>query len=147
MREETDPASQLVVDSSFVVRLLTRFPQSRYATLWREWEISGVEVTAPSLITYEVTNAIWQYEQAGDLSTDAAVRSVNRLNLLPIHLISIGEMHVRALEVVRRFPERKAYDSHFVALADLLDCELWTSDKKLYNRMNHQLPWVRLVDE
>lgn len=147
MRAETEPASQLVVDSSFVVRLLTRFPRSRYASLWREWEVSEVSIKAPSLITYEVTNALWQYEQAGDLSTDAAVRSVNRLNLLPIDLISIGEMHVRALEIVRRFPERKAYDPHFVALADLLGCELWTSDKKLYNRVSRQLPWVRLVDE
>lgn len=147
MRAETESASQLVVDSSFIVRLLTRYPQSRYATLWREWELSGVAVTAPSIITYEVTNAIWQYEQAGDLSTDAAVRSLNRLNLLSIHLISTGEMHVRALEIVRRFPERKAYDPHFVALADLLGCELWTSDKKLYNRLSRHLTWVRLVDE
>jgi predicted nucleic acid-binding protein len=147
MQAENEPASQVVIDSSFVVRLLTRFPQSRYSSLWREWELNGVAVMAPSLITYEVTNALWQYEQNGDLSTDAAVRSVNRLNLLPIHLVSTGEMHFRALEIVRRFPERKAYDSHFVALADLLGCELWTSDKKLHNRVNRQLQWVKLVDE
>lgn len=147
MRAESEPASQLVADSSFVVRLLTRLPESRYASLWREWERRGVEVTAPALLMYEVTNALWQYEQNGELSTDAVERSVNRLNLLSIQLVSLGEMHLRALEIVRRFPERKAYDSHFVALAELLGCELWTSDKKLNNWIGQHLRWVRFVDE
>ena len=147
MREESEPASQLVVDSSFVVRLLTRLPESRHASLWREWELGGVAIMAPTLLPYEVTNALWQYEQNGELSTDAVVRSLNRMNLLRIQLIGFDEMHHHALEIVRRFPERRAYDSHFLALADMLKCELWTTDSKMQNRVSRQLDWVRLVDE
>lgn len=147
MRVEIEPASRLVVDSSFVVRLLTRLPGSAYGSLWRDWELQDTAVLAPSFMPFEVTNALWQYEQTGELSPEAIAKAMVRLNRLPIELVSSGEMHLRALEVVRRFPERKAYDSHFVALADLLGCELWTSDKKLHNRVSRQLAWVRLVDE
>lgn len=56
-------------------------------------------------------------------------------------------MHKLAIEFVRRYRESKAYDSHFLAVADLLACDLWTSDKKLYNRVGRALSWVRLVDD
>jgi predicted nucleic acid-binding protein len=69
------------------------------------------------------------------------------MSLIQLHVVHNDEMHVRALDIERRFPERKAYDSHFLALADLLGCELWTSDKRLYNRVGTRLPWVKLVDE
>ena len=147
MRAETEPAQRLVVDSNFIVRLLSRGSNSRYGFLWREWETDGIAVIAPALLAYEVTNAFWQLEQSGELSTAKVVDSVNSMNELELELISLDQTHVRALEIVRRFPERKAYDSHFLALADLLKCELWTTDAKMRNRVGRQFPWVRLVDE
>ena len=147
MRAEIDPARRLVVDSSFVVRFLIRPSESRYGTLWREWEANGTSIYSPALLTYEVTNALWQYENSGDLSPRAVSDSVELMNALRIELVSAGEIHLQALEFVRTYWERKAYDSHFLALAHILECELWTCDKKLHGRVGQHVPWVRLVDE
>jgi predicted nucleic acid-binding protein len=35
-----------------------------------------------------------------------------------------------------------AYDSFCLALAEAMQCELWTADRRLVNAVN--LPWVRL---
>ena len=147
IRAETDPARRIVVDSNFIVRLLTRRSDSRYSALWREWEGERITVTAPSLLAYEVTNAFWQLEQSREFSTATVVELVERMNELELELITFNQTHLRALEIARRFPERKAYDSHFLALADLLKCELWTTDSRMRNRVGRQFPWVRLVDE
>ena len=147
MREEIDPAHRVVVDSSFVIRVLNRHPESRYGSLWREWEANETQVLAPALLAYEVTNAFWHYENAKELSADAVIDSIDRMNALQLELVSIGEMHTLAITFVRRFWESKAYDSHFLALAHLLGCDLWTCDSKLYNRVSRHLPWVRLVDD
>ena len=147
MLAETRHDQRVVVDSNFIVRLLTIRPDSRYADLWREWLASGTAAFAPTLLPYEVTNALWQLEQSGDLSTDAVIRTLARMDQIRIQLVDTGEMHLLALEYVRRFPERKAYDSHFLALAHILDCNLWTCDKKLYNRVSTHLPWVRFVGD
>jgi predicted nucleic acid-binding protein len=32
-----------------------------------------------------------------------------------------------------------------VALADLLYCELWTADRRLYNAVQQALPWVKYL--
>ena len=147
MPAETSLSQRVVVDSNLIVRLLTIRPDSPYALLWREWEASGTAVFAPTLLTYEVTNALWQLEKSGELSSSAILNSINRMNELQIELVTNGEIHLKALEFVRRFPEGKAYDSHFVALAELLGCQFWTSDKKLFNRVGRQLDWVRFVDD
>lgn len=146
MQVESSSAT-LVVDSSFIVRFLVRPAESRYGTLWREWESQGTSIHAPALLAYEVTNALWQYELAGDLSSRAVSDSVELMNALKIELVGASEIHLQALDFVRRFPERKAYDSHFLALAHMLGCDLWTSDRKLFNRVNRHLPWVQFVED
>lgn len=147
MQGEISHDDRVVVDSNFIVRLLTLRPDTPYGILWREWEERGTVVFAPALLPYEVTNAMWRFENRGELSPGAATFSIKQMNDLQIEVVGTGEIHLRALEFVRRFSESKAYDSHFLALADILQCELWTADKKLFNRVGQHLSWVQLVDE
>ena len=147
MRAESEASQRVVVDSSFVIRVLNRHPESQYGALWREWEANGIAVYAPTLLAYEVTNAFWRYENARELSPDAVIDSIDRMNSLQLELINMPEVHRQAIAFVRRFWERKAYDSHFLALAQILECDLWTSDQKLYNRVGRDLPWVRLMGD
>jgi predicted nucleic acid-binding protein len=52
-----------------------------------------------------------------------------------------------ALEFATRFNRPKAYDAQYLALADLLGCELWTADRRLVNAVGGKLPWVRWIGE
>jgi hypothetical protein len=40
----------LCVDTSFVIRLITLPPSSRYFQLWEQWMNAETEVVAPSLL-------------------------------------------------------------------------------------------------
>jgi len=42
---------------------------------------------------------------------------------------------------------RAVYGGVYVALAKLEDCELVTGDRKLFNAVNSQLPWVRWIGD
>jgi predicted nucleic acid-binding protein len=147
MRTGIDPDSRVVVDSNFIVKMLMKQPESRFSVTWREWESNGTATFAPSLLPYEVTNAFWKFENAGTLSSGVVAELLGRMNDLQIELVTAEEIHLEALAFVRRFWESRAYDSHFLALAHFLNCDLWTSDKKLYNRVGRHLPWVRFVDD
>ena len=52
-----------------------------------------------------------------------------------------------ALEFATRFNRPKAYDAQYLALADLLGCELWTADRRLVSAVAGKLPWVRWIGE
>src|SRR5690348_15685209 len=108
MRAESNAPERVVVDSSFVIRVLNRRPESRYGTLWREWESNGTAVYAPALLAYEITNAFWRYENTRELSPDSVMDSIDRMNSLQMELVSIGEMHRQAIAFVRRFWESRS---------------------------------------
>lgn len=55
-------------------------------------------------------------------------------------------MHDRALILASRSDLPATYDAHYLALAEELDCEFWTADKRLARATNGAFPWLHLVD-
>ena len=41
-------------------------------------------------------------------------------------------LHRRAMELAAQLRQDAAYDAYYLALAELLDCELWTADQRFY---------------
>lgn len=56
-------------------------------------------------------------------------------------------LHRRAIELAGRFRQRAVYDAHYLALAEDLDCELWTADRRFYEAVYGRSPFVRLLGE
>lgn len=56
-------------------------------------------------------------------------------------------MTKRAIEFADTFNRPASYDAHYLALAEYLECELWTADERLWNATKATLPWVRWVGE
>ncbi len=38
-----------------------------------------------------------------------------------------------------------SYDSHYLALAQSLNCQFYTGDKRLYNSVKNQINWINLI--
>ena len=58
------------------------------------------------------------------------------------------DQNLKAFEWTLRIQRASAYDSYYLALAQSLDCEFWTADKRLYNVLeDEQLEWLRYIGE
>jgi len=64
-------------------------------------------------------------------------------HLLGVRLLHPDGLHQRAWELAKQFNRPQVYDSHYLALAEILDLELWTGDERLYNAVQDKLSWVR----
>ena len=62
-------------------------------------------------------------------------------------LMAPSGLHERAWELAARFNRPTAYDSHYLALAEMLGCEFWTADQRLFNAVRDELGWVRWLRE
>lgn len=132
------------VDANVVIALLTGEQplRGRAAALWASWLGQGVDLAAPSLFRYEVTNGLYRLARAGSLTTELAGAALAKALAFPIRLFDDPELHPRAFELSRQYRLPAAYDAHYLALAERLGAELFTADQRLANAVGHALPWV-----
>ncbi len=137
-------SSVICVDASLVVRFLLGPQSEEIRSLWKQWN-QDRDLVAPALIHFEILNALYQYERHGKLSTDTISEAVDLALGLPIRLYSDPALHLRALQITRRFTLPASYDAHYLALAERLGTELWTCDARLVKKVGADLSWVHLA--
>jgi predicted nucleic acid-binding protein len=137
--------SWICVDASLVVRLVIDPHDKGVQTQWDQWASEGREFTAPTLLYYEVTNAIYQYQKRGRLSAEAIQLALTAALSLPFHLQGDSELHREALKLAQQFSLPATYDTHYLALAHRLGTEFWTGDERLFKVIRNDLPWVKLL--
>jgi len=140
--------SPVCVDASFVIRLLeSASPDSIPVRLWVEWHEAERPVVAPTLLYYEITNALHRYVAHGMLSPQEAAELLDMALKLDLTLYGDAELHRRALKLAETLSLPAAYDAHYLALAERLGAEFWTADKRLMRAVQETMPWVRLLEE
>lgn len=130
----------MIADAS--VLLCAFFPdesQAQAQALLRDHAAGRERLKAPTLVVYEVTNAVWQAERRGRISSAQADQILQATAGLEIELLPLdwGE----SLPLARQF-NRSAYDAAYLSLADRLNEHLITADERLYNAVHSKLKWV-----
>lgn len=138
----------MVVDASIVVKWLIDEEHSEGArNLRRRWSDDGVVLTAPHLMPYEVSNALRRRVAEGTITLEGAADLMTLTASHRVALYEAHDFHSQALQLASRFSQRAIYDSHYLALAQALDCEFWTADERFYRAANPTIRSIRLITE
>ena len=132
------------VDASIAIKLLVDEPDSVDAMAqWETWVRSGTMVYAPRLFVWECANAVRRAVVQGRLPADEAVAALQRLTGIDVDLVNVEDDVIHVYQnFVAKYDMPAMYDATYLAVADMLGCELWTADKRLYRTVGHALPWV-----
>jgi predicted nucleic acid-binding protein len=139
--------SWLCVDANLVIRLVVDPGDESVQSLWERWDSEGRHVAAPTLLPYELANALYRYQKLDYIGAAEVELAFRAALALPLELHGEPELHLRALELASRFSLPAAYDAHYLALAELLEGEFWTADGGLARAVQSSLPWVHLVEQ
>ena len=139
-----------MIDASIVLRWL--LPDSLREACWRLFIHSteaGYQITAPTLLVYEVVSGLSNAVYFKNISLDEAQTSLVQFFALGLPLTDADQaLSQRAFEWTRRMNRAVAYDSYYLTLAEILGGEFWTTDRRLYHAAHDaQLGWVHWVDE
>jgi predicted nucleic acid-binding protein len=138
------PKSPVCVDASVVVALVTAERFSRVAlALWQEWLTKSLQPTAPLLLRYEVTSALHRKVTDGKMSREDAREALDKALACDIRYLDPANINVNAFDLADRLRRPSTYDSHYLALADQLDCLFWTGDERFYNAAVGSFPRIR----
>ena len=105
---------------------------------------SQVQMLAPSLWIYEVTNALVVAHLRGRLDNQQSYLALRLLQEVGVRLVDPEPRD--CLETAARLGI-SGYDAAYVALAIALEAELWTGDRRLFNRTRHEGETVCWIGE
>lgn len=135
----------LVIDANIGWRLFTPHPDQaqldQQLTMQRR---AGIRLVAPTLWRYEVTTILAKALYFKQLTIDEVEAALRLSGHFDIELLPLdANLAAAALAWTVRLRRAAAYDSFYLALAQRLECDLWTVDHKLFNAVG--VPWVRYV--
>lgn len=111
----------------------------------RAWHEESEDLHAPSLLRYEVANALTRSIAAGAIDSSDANAAWQRIIAIEISLHGLRNGPA-VVAVASELQRKSAYDAAYVALAQELGGELWTLDGPLArNAKGTDLP-VRLIE-
>lgn len=115
----------IVCDASAVVALLLDAgPDGQ----WAASVLTGAELAAPTLLRFEAANIIRRHEIAKLVTTDQAAQAHADLLDLAIEPWPYDVLAARAWELRHHLT---TYDASYAALAELLDAQLVTLDRRI----------------
>ena len=140
----------IVIDANITVALFVRLAYSEQAeALFRSWRTGAIQLHAPALWPPEVASALQKMVSVGQLTIDDSRLSIAAWSRLPVQVtIPDAELMDTSLAWAAKIGQVVAYDAQYLALAERLQAEFWTADRRLYAAtQNIKIPWVHWVGE
>jgi len=138
----------VVVDASLAIKWILNEPYTdRELTIAGEWAATETRPAAPCLLLVEATNVLHRRMLKGDISSSQAVHLLAGFLNMGIEVRESPQIHLRALELAQELQMPAVYDTHYLALADIMGCELWTADERFFNSVKVHKPQVRWLGE
>lgn len=140
--------SRVVVDTSIAVKwVLFEKDTAQAEALRNRWDREQTTIVVPSWFACEVANVLYQKVRSSDHTLATAQLSVvTLLKAVTVHDYEPA-LAVRALDLARALGEPACYDAQYLALAEHLNCELWTADKSFWEATKIAFPRVRWIGE
>ncbi|MEW5868755.1 MAG: type II toxin-antitoxin system VapC family toxin [Chloroflexota bacterium] len=135
--------SSVCIDAGLVVRRVLFPDDHAVQQAWEAWHAGNIQVFAPDLLFYEVTNALYRYQHLGLLSAETINAALEAALSLPLTLVSDFDLHRRAKALAEAYHLPATYDTHYLALAESLPADLYTCDQRLLKTLEpFHIPWV-----
>ena len=137
----------VVVDASFALKWVIQEENTEDAlAIWDQWQDGNEEVLAPPIFKSEVTNVLHRQVRRGHLHRSDALAALDSL----LSAVAISEpvsLYTRALTLAGELDVGAAYDTLYLALAELLGCDMWTADRRLVRSAQPAFTQIRWVGE
>ncbi|MGB9886209.1 MAG: type II toxin-antitoxin system VapC family toxin [Moorellales bacterium] len=146
-------AKEVCVDAGLVLKLVLNEPDSEQAeALFSRWRALGVRLVAPAFCPVEVDSVLRQKAMrpvdAGGLTEEQAEIAFAAVQAIPLAVLVEPGQRQRAWELAKTLELPTVYDAHYLALAELRQCEFWTADERLYRKCAlKRLAYVRYLGE
>jgi predicted nucleic acid-binding protein len=116
-------------------------------SLLETWRRENTALVAPALLAFEVTSTLRRYVYLERISPAHGEKAFENFMRIHVRLSHQRGIFPLAWRLAKQLDRPRAYDTAYLALAQLRGCEFWTADKRLYNAVSTELDWVKWVGD
>ena len=113
--------------------------------LANRWVQDDVLLIAPCLILVEVTNAFYRRVVRGEIELSTAIAALHVVMEFGIEIREEPGLHSQAIKLAHQLKRPATYDCHYLALAEIYHCALWTGDERFYNSAKKTYPQINWI--
>jgi predicted nucleic acid-binding protein len=138
----------IVLDASAAVKAILPNPLQVHCLALVQ-TFAEVQPAAPALWAHETTSVIAKAVHFGEITVGEARQSLEKLEVLGVRLfVADANQNRAAFDWALKLKRASAYDSYYLVLAQTLECDFWTADKRLFNAFkDSQLEWLHWIEE
>ena len=142
----------VVIDASVAVKWVIYEDFTDQARMLYEHSVLAHRpILVPPHFAGEVVNVIYQRqrtrEPARRITEEESDNALSRFSRFLFEPLVIPGLYERAFVFARANRLTNVYDSLYVVLAEMLEAELWTDDRRLINSVGEAAPWVRWIGD
>lgn len=140
--------STLVVDASVVLKWFLRDEKfgDRALDLLDRFVRDELDLTAPSLIVYEVINGLVIAQRRGRIAEEKVLSAISGFLDLGITFVDVTGLEEKVLHSCRDF-NCSAYDASYLAVAERSSLSFVTGDERLYKSAKGKVEWVKWIGD
>ena len=134
-----------VVDASVVLKLFFKdedYTKQATALIDDYFLHNKIVLICPVLLVYEAVNALVVATRKKRIPLNDVYEQLHKLLSLEIGARDVEPQAI--LELCLKY-SIAAYDAAYLALAESLDCDLWTGDRAFYNAVKDESPRVKWI--
>lgn len=138
--------SDIILDSGIFIASVFPETLSLHADkLLMQVTANGDSLHAPILLRYEMVAVARKAVYQQRVTPAQGIAARNEMLNYAISLYFDDTLLKRAYELATKFKRPTAYDAQYLALAEHLSCDFWTTDERLYNAIKddfQQIHWL-----
>lgn len=119
--------------------------RERADELFRTWATDGIDMIVPPMFHAELTSAIRRQVHFRRILPFEGERLFALCADMPVKVMYGWDVYSKAWQLAAEFDLPVCYDTQYLAVAELRDCQFWTLDQRLINAVrgkSKRLMWV-----
>jgi predicted nucleic acid-binding protein len=138
----------VVIDASVVVKVVIAEEFSNQSeALIADSRAAGRLLIAPPHLVSEVTNAIYRQARDGNITASEAEQALRKFLEIPFVFGWSQELCHRALIFALPYRLTRVYDTIYALLAQELEVEFWTADRRFIEAIGSNASWVSWIGD
>ena len=139
----------IVLDASIVIAAVVADEplHTQVQAQFVRWQKHEEQFIAPPLYHAEVTAVCRKLVIQQRYSPIDAREILMQMLTFPIEIMNHQSLYLRAYDLANAYALSRAYDTQYIALAELYACTCWTADQRLVNTVSRSLPFVHWIGE